>query len=390
MPCDGFRIIEIPVLGMNVVRFILRRMDGKKPSPSVGVANEPIQTSSSSPSLSPVRRLTTVLRMRYGIFASCRMPEHHDLWALRSLPVVCDQEWDMVISTGGPYSTHIVGYILKRRKLTKSWVVDWRDLWTDNHIFPGLPGLRIVERYIEYSFHRQADVVTTVSEPLADRLRNQVGTKVQVIYNGFDPDDYDTLADESIFPADNVFRIVYTGTIYPGKQDPTPLFQAIKILASQRKLSPERLQVIFAGHNIDVPAIAQQEGVERYVQYAGLVPRQDALRMQRDADALLFLEYEAPGIEGILTGKLFEYLFVQIPIIAVGISEDSAAGCIIERTGSGHAYGKDTKRLTDALLQMLEANAKSQRDNQSELHPEIQQFSRAAQAEKLLALVGCT
>jgi glycosyltransferase involved in cell wall biosynthesis len=110
--------------------------------------------------------------------------------------------------------------------------------------------------------------------------------------------------------------------------------------------------------------------------------------MQRDADALLFLEFEAPGVEGILTGKLFEYLFVQTPIIAVGISKDSAAGQIIENSGRGRAYGKDIQKLADELLQMLKTGARSQREQPGELHLDIRQFSRAAQAERLLALVS--
>jgi glycosyltransferase involved in cell wall biosynthesis len=145
------------------------------------------------------------------------MPDHHDLWALRSLPAVSAQKWDVVISTGGPYSTHLVGYILKRRGKADRWGVDWRDLWTDNHIYPGLPLVRMVERYAEHKFHQHADVITTVSEPLAAKLRLKAGNKVKVIYNGFDPEDYENLPVARIFPEDGVFRIVYTGTLYPGK-----------------------------------------------------------------------------------------------------------------------------------------------------------------------------
>lgn len=387
MSYDGFRVIEIPVPGMNAIRSFLHKLDGRKSSSPDRGALASVQ-SSSSPSSHPLRRLTTTLRMRYGIFSLCRMPDHHDLWAMRSLSAVSAQKWDAVVSTGGPYSTHLVGYILKRRGGAGRWVLDWRDLWADNHIFPGLPLIRIVERYIERTLHQRADVITTISEPLAAQLRTKVRNRVEVIYNGFDPEDYDDLPVAKIFPEDDVFRIVYTGTIYPGKRDPTPLFRSINLLDRQGKVSPQQLQVVMVGANADVSDIAQHEGVRAYVQYAGFVPRQEALRMQRDADALLFLEFEAPDVKGILTGKLFEYLFARTPIIAVGISEDSAAGRIIERTGAGHAYGKDVEKLADALLQMLQAKTRSQQDKRSGLHPEIQQFSRVAQAERLLALVN--
>lgn len=387
MPYTGFRVLELPVPGVNAIRSVLRKLDGRKTSLPAGGNPLPLQ-SSSLPSSNSLRRLSTTLQLRYGIFASCRMPDHHDVWALRSLPAVSAQKWDVIISTGWPYSTHLVGYVLKRRGNVGRWGVDWRDLWTDNHIYPGLPLVRIVERYIERTFHQYADVITTISEPLAAKLRLKAGNKVNVIYNGFDPEDYENLPAARIFPEDGVFRIVYTGTLYPGKRVPTPLLRAIKILDEQGKISPQQLQVVMVGANADVSDMAQREGVSAYVHYAGFVPRQDALRMQRDADALLFLEFEAPGVEGILTGKLFEYLFGQAPIIAVGISKDSAAGQIIEQSGRGRTYGKDSQRLADELLQMLKRGVRSQREQPGELHPDIRQFSRAAQAERLLALMS--
>lgn len=387
MPCDGFRVLEIPVPGFYPIRSFLRKLDWQQASAPDVVAVSPNQNLSGR-SFSRLRHWTTAMRLRYGVFNLCRMPEFHDLWAIRCIPVVSQERWDAVVSTGGPYSTHIVGHILKRRKLTQTWVVDWRDLWTDNHIYPGLPGFRILERLIEQSFHRHCDSITTVSKPLANRLRTTAEDKVHVVYNGFDPDDYASLPAESIFPADAVFRIVYTGTIYPGKQDPTPLFRAIGQLHASRKLSPEQLQVIFAGFNTDMSALARQEGVEQYVQYAGFVPRQDALRMQRDADALLFLEFEAPGVEGVLTGKLFEYLFAEPPILAIGISQDSAAGRIIEKAGRGRAYGKDTEQLSLDLLQMMDMRVRGKQRGSAVLRPEIQQFSRAQQARNLLALIS--
>jgi glycosyltransferase involved in cell wall biosynthesis len=104
------------------------------------------------------------------------------------------------------------------------------------------------------------------------------------------------------FPTDDTFRIVYTGTIYTGKRDPAPLFKAVGSLL-QNKLNPEGLRIIFCGSNSDVSDIARKYSVNNIVEYAGFLPREVALRMQRDADALLFLEYESENVQGILTGN---------------------------------------------------------------------------------------
>ncbi len=83
------------------------------------------------------------------------------------------QPWDLVVSTGGPYSVHRIGLAVKRKRPETKWVVDWRDLWVDNHIYPGLPFLNLYEKVLETKFHRAADMITTVSEPLAEVLRTK-------------------------------------------------------------------------------------------------------------------------------------------------------------------------------------------------------------------------
>src|SRR5690606_34909448 len=141
-----------------------------------------------------------------------------------------------------------------------------------------------------------------------------------------------------------VVRIVYTGSIYVGKQDPSPLFSALHNLKAQKKLSPERLQVIFAGATVDkVKSVAKLHDVEEFCQFLGFLSREDALRMQRDCDALLFLEYVSPGVDGILTGKLFEYLFSGRPILGVGGTEKTSAGALIVKSGRGQALGVEVE-----------------------------------------------
>lgn len=335
-----------------------------------------------------LRHLLNTVQARYGIFNFARLPDKHDLWVLRGLPKVSNTKWDAVVTTGGPYSVHFIGYALKRRGLADFWCLDWRDLWTDNHIYLGLPLVRIFERYLERMLHKKADVITTVSEPLAAILRSKAGDKVTSIYNGFDPDDYKTLPQERIFPMDGVFRIVYTGTIYPGKRDPTPLFRAIRLLHEQGELAPSQLQVIMAGHNANLTEMAHSEKVEEYLQYAGFVSREDALRMQRDTDALLFLEFEAPGVKGILTGKLFEYLVAGPPIIAVGINSQSETGLIIERNGRGNAFGVDVGPLAIAIQHYLKSGVNYQQKDRDSVTPDILRFSRAEQAARLISILS--
>jgi glycosyltransferase involved in cell wall biosynthesis len=324
-----------------------------------------------------------------GAFNSARMPDIHDLWALKILPFLKTVQWDAVVTTGLPYSMHIIGFFLKKRGLVRRWIVDWRDLWTNNHFFDGLPILRQIEKNIEKTFHRTCDVITTVSPPLARILRKSTTKPVHVIYNGFDPDDYLSLPTQPIFPQDGIFRIVHTGPIYE-KRDPRPFFRAIKLLEDQNILINNPLKVIVAGYYFPFLDLAiEQEGVKQYVEFRGLVPRPDALRMQRDADALLLVDMKS---EGILTGKVFEYLVAGPPILVVGGDAQSSAGALVEECKRGRNYQTDVKALASDLIHLLhEKRHKRDTGNKSiniaNLAPEILQFSREQQARRMLDII---
>lgn len=381
----GFKVIEVPIPGMKLFLKLFGPRYNENTTSSGGMAHD--KTSISKTIKKFLWQMLIGFRNRYGIFHTCRMPDLFDLWGKAALGAVKNQHWNLVISTAGPYSVHRPAYHLKKSGIADFWISDWRDLWTDNHIYPGLPGFRSIERFLEKRWSRNSDAITTVSEPLAAVLRTKYGNKVHVIYNGFDPEDYANLPAENIFPHDNVFRIVYTGTIYTGKQDPSPLFKAVHKLYLQRKVNPELLKIIFCGGNSDVRELARKHGVENFVEYAGFLPRQQALHMQRDANMLLFLEFESEKVKGILTGKLFEYLFAGPPIIGVGLDEDSSVGLLLKQTGRGKCFGINEIKISEELKNDFSGkNSKALLINKIN-YKNISKFSRKEQSEKMLNIL---
>lgn len=330
-------------------------------------------------------RMARHLQYKCGVMYACRMPEIHDLWAYLAYQKVCNEHWDAVITTAGPYSTHFIGFRLKKKGITKYWIADWRDLWTENHIYPGIAGFRQIERWLDNTFNQTADIITTVSEPLADKLRARYGNKVEVIFNGFDQDDYSSLPKQRYFQDDTKFRIAYTGTIYPGKQDPTPLFMAIKKLDAAGIVTPDLLEVVFASKLLDVECLAKELGVLPYVRYLGFLPREDALRIQRDANILLFLEFESIEFQGILTGKLFEYLCAGPPILAIGGHQDSSIKKLISKNKNGWAFGKDVYLIEEWLKSCLKHNLLPKTHSSP---MSMNEFSRENQASKLINLAS--
>lgn len=261
------------------------------------------------------------LRNKKGIFNSCRMPDFTEFWRHSALKAIQSREWDLVVSTSGPYTVHVLAEKLKKKKRTKKWIADFRDTWSDDHLFPGIFPLNLWERRWERKLMRSADAITTVSNPFVELFASKYGShKVHLLENGFDPEDLKNLSEAPFFSEDGKFRIVHTGFIYQGKRDPTPLFQAIKEMKEEGSSSLlDKLEVIFVGpQQALLQGMLRDYGITKWVKSSGMVSRETALQMQRDAHALLFLPWSDISIDGVLTGKIFEYLYSGTPIIAVG------------------------------------------------------------------------
>lgn len=375
MECSMFKLKELPIPFWD----IKRKLQKKKNTGQV--------LSSRLKKKNRIKEfIVSKLIMKYGFFYGCRFPDLNDLWAFSaSRWALNNGTWDLVITTGGPYSVHRVGYHLKKKNCTANWCVDWRDLWTDNHIFRGIHGLRWYEKQLEKKFHTYADLITTVSDPLADILRTKTDTRVEVVYNGVDPDDYNNISKEKYFPDDGVFRISYTGTIYKGKRDPSPLFKALSEMKKIGNLKKGDLKVYFAGSNADVGFIADKYSVQEFYEYLGFLKREDALRLQRDSDALLFLEYDNKKVGGILTGKLFEYLYIGKRILGVGVTEDSGTGKLINEKAESFSVGTDIDHLKSVLEEwLLKLSIDKKINNKSEWNV----YLRSVQSQKLLNLIG--
>ncbi|HOU85884.1 MAG TPA: glycosyltransferase [Spirochaetota bacterium] len=288
-----------------------------------------------------------------GCFGTCRFPDFHDFWAKKSINFVINDNWDLVISTGGPYSVHFVGYAIKKNNPSVKWIVDWRDLWTKNHLFEGFILFRWYERYLEKKFHHTADLITTVSEPLSETLRTMTSTPVLTITNGFDADDFADIVKRPR-KINKKFTITYTGSIYRAYQNPEPLFEAVKNLKDKKIITKNDLKIVFAGSpTANMMDTAESYGISDFFSYAGFLPREEVLKMQYDADALLFLEYNNPEVKGVLTGKIFEYLYLGREIWAIGIETDSSAGSLIKETNTGVCFGTDSSKIEKYIVKAL-------------------------------------
>src|SRR5690606_28627734 len=133
---------------------------------------------------------------------------------------------DLIYATVPPLTGLLVARRLARR-FRIPWIAEFRDLWIDHPYYEAPAWRHRLEKLQQDRTVGEAAALVTVSEAWRDVLKNRFGKPVATILNGFDPDDYPP--EPPATPAtSNQLTISYTGTLYPGRRDPTPVFRAIR------------------------------------------------------------------------------------------------------------------------------------------------------------------
>ena len=275
------------------------------------------------------------------------VPDENVSWNLTAIPaairIARAEKIDAVITTSPPASVHLVGAAVQKATGAK-WLADLRDsLVAHPHRRAESIAVRAKEKVDEGVARlvaRRADAISCVSEAIAEETR-KLGPRgpVATIANGCDFDDF---AGLEYRPAPR-FRITHTGSFF-GKRDPRPFLQALadsgldvvaRFVGDFRSADREWAEWLGLGDRLEL------------IPYA---PRARALELQRDSEALLLLIPEAGGRgKGVLSGKVFEYLAAERPILAA-VPPDGAAADLIRESGAGVvAPPDDPAALREAL-----------------------------------------
>lgn len=231
--------------------------------------------------------------------------------------------FEAIITTGPPHSTHLAGLWLKR-KYGLPWVADFRDPWTGIDFAEDLPATTLARRFdaaMERRVLLEADAVPVVSEAMRrDLAAIEPRANLVVLPNGFDPADFPSPAPKV---EANAFTILYTGNLNAAR-DPEALWRSLARLEAPRTMS--RLRVRLVG-NIDPSVLASAEaaGVAELVETAPYVPHGEAIALMRQSAMLLLVINRVPGAEGIVTGKVFEYVASGRPVLGLGPTGGDAA-----------------------------------------------------------------
>jgi len=227
-----------------------------------------------------------------------------------------------------------------------------------------------------------ADSITTVS-PWHIEILKKYNSNVNLIYNGFDPEMF---YPESI--QTSKFIITYTGRLHSTEmQNPELLFEAIKTLSNQQKLSPDNCVIkwyVDASSQKIVMEEAAKFGVSNFMEYHEYVKASAIPAILNNSSIILVLTNKASdkGPKGIMTTKFFEALAVEKPILCVK-SDESSLEQIIKESGSGLA-ARNANEVIDFLKQNFE-KWKEEKVTSVQIKKEfISQYSRKEQTKQFV------
>lgn len=255
------------------------------------------------------------------------------------------ERFDCVITTSGPESAHLAGLALAGRT---AWIADLRDGWGFEtlHSWPTAAQARL-DAALERQVARRADLMTAVSEPMAADLRERLGADAHTVTNGFDPEEVPARTGSHPLLHPERRSLVHTGRMASSQRSPAPLLDALRLLRTRGAAAVRGLELVFAGPlTADERALLESPDLSGLVRHVGSLDRDDALRLQREADGLLLLT--AGNRRGEATGKLYEYLGAERPILVLG--DRSEAARIVEEAGAGVTAPADRpEAIADAL-----------------------------------------
>lgn len=260
---------------------------------------------------------------------------------------------DAIYSSSPPYTCSLIGRQLHRHTWLP-WVAGLRDPWTEFLTTPKrwwLPAR--IDKMLEHSVLKEADIVECAWKGIiTDALRKYPhldAEKFLHVPNGFDSDEFPDVEQRR----NDRFTITYSGSLY-GLRNPDTLLAALSMLSESGEISAKDVLLRCVGRvGDDVIAKFEAHPFHESIEIVPYVPHKESVAYLLKSDALLLIVDDAKESNEIVPGKVYEYIGVCKPVIALA-PKQSAIGDLLHETKAGTvvSYG-DVAACAETLRVMI-------------------------------------
>lgn len=297
-------------------------------------------------------RTAIVLRtIKHALFLEFFIPS---LWMsffkLKKLGILNGKKILMVSSP--PFSLSLIAFLAKKINNDLTSIVDMRDAWA---MHPSVGGLQSIKKYIEEKNLSSFDFMLTVSKWLSLEFKEQYGITSFVAYNvstHYQSVDLDNSSDfewkdiSDKIKSDKI-KVLYTGSIPDGHFDLDSFVSAMELLEKQKNII--NYQFIFIGNCQALKLLVSNKNIASYFVFVDHLPNIEVRSAQANADVLLFLGYNAEGNAGVVSTKLFEYLFLKRPVLPIGVKSNSDVAILLNKY-TNHSISIEDSMLFEKFL----------------------------------------
>jgi glycosyltransferase involved in cell wall biosynthesis len=238
---------------------------------------------------------------------------------------------------------------------------------------------------LELEVLQEADKVISIGQTMNDefvemylKAGGKTPEKFSVIGNGYDNDDLSKISVEK----DKKFSIAHIGTLVKDR-NPGVLWKVLKKIISENPAFEKELEIKLVGKiDIFVKEEIEKAGLSSYVNKIEYLPHDQVILEQQKSKVLLLLVNNTKNAKGILTGKFYEYMAANVPVLAIGPVDGDLAEQIRE-TNVGLISGFDDERALENNILNLFANQKTVRHEAA-----VEKYSRRNLTKELAGVLS--
>jgi glycosyltransferase involved in cell wall biosynthesis len=261
--------------------------------------------------------------------------------------------YDLIYVSCGPFSSSLAAWWLGR-KFGVPYVVEMRDYWTllsDYNLQGSLLNRSFARAWEKRVLHDASGIVTAtrgIGEDLAKAFGSRLTSKLITMFNGHDEEDYLELPDVS--GGGKSFTLCYFGSLY-ARRSLKNLYRAFLELAQAGRL-PENARIkLYGNYNREALQELEQSGIKDRVDVVSQLSHKEALQQMQASDVLI-LVINSSSPKGTLTSKVFEYLRLGKPILAM-IPAHGEAAELLEESGQDYICAMESVSSIKVSLQWL-------------------------------------
>ena len=309
------------------------------------------------------RKQSFVERTSLWIRGNLFIPDARIFWVKPSISFldkyIKENKIDTIITTGPPHSVHLIGLGIKKLHNIR-WIADFRDPWTTIGYHKSLklsPQAKQRHVSMEKEVLNTADNVLVTSRTTKAEFSKITSKPIEIITNGYDAEKVQKKA------LDVKFSLAHIGS-FLSERNPRILWKALKELTKEEAGFADNFELKLAGAiSPIILANIEEFGLTKYLNNLGYVSHKEAVAEQRAAQVLLLIEIDSEETNGIIPGKIFEYMVSGRPVIGIGPDMSDFAEIITE-TNTGVFINYDEKdKLKECILDYyqlyLQGNLKS-------------------------------